>query len=275
MTRCSHCGHTLKCERCEANLTFMYSKKILTCRHCNYRRALPKVCPQCHKNYLKSTGSGSEKLESEVSRLYPQARISHYDRDSQRWPSEAQVIIVTQAVFRKEAAIKAHWVAVLQFDSALSRGDFRGSQKAFSLLIHLRRMAQEGLLVQTRMMDNECLKAAANLNFDQFYNEELKTRKDLEFPPYRHFIAVELRAKNEETVLQQSQQLFERLTENLPKTIDVLDPQPNPIPKLRDTYRYTIMLKTESTAKALEGVKGILKNFKRKTGTIIAINVDP
>jgi len=274
LTQCSQCGFTLKCERCDTSLIYMYSKKILLCRHCNYTIPLPKVCPQCHKNYLRSTGSGIEKLESEVARLYPHVRVSHYDKESKSWPTDASIVIATQAMLRQEE-IKAQLIAILQFDTALSHGDFRSGERAFSLLMRLRRMAEECLLVQTRMRDNECLKAASKMNFDQFYQEELKLRRELKFPPYQHFIAIELRAPKEDSVLQQSQELFRQLSGETFKKIEVLDAHANPIPKLRDTYRYTIMLRSRSVKPALSVIKKVLKNFKRKSGLIITINVDP
>ena len=166
-------------------------------------------------------------------------------------------------------------IAVIQFDAELHRLDFRSAHKAFALLMHLRGLAKEKLLIQTRMTDNYVLKTAQKMDFGYFYRQELKYRRELNFPPYRHLVAVGLRAAQEDVVFEQSKTLYERLTKRGRKTIEISDPYPDVIAKLRGKYRYTILLKGKSVKGILTFVKSILKDFKRKRNTIITIDVDP
>lgn len=274
-TRCPQCGFQLKCERCDVNLIYLYAKKKMVCRLCSYQTVLPKMCPHCAGSYLRSTGTGIEKFESEVARLYPQASVTRYERESAFLSDKADIIIATQAILKELGPLAADLIAFIQFDMELHRLDFRSAHKAFALLVHLRQLAREKLLIQTRLPDNYALKAAQKMDFDYFYRQELKHRRELNFPPYRHLVAVALRAAQEDVVFEQSQTLYERLSQGGLKTIEISDPHPDMIPKLRGKYRYTILLKGRSVKAILTFVKSVLKDFKRKRNTIITIDVDP
>ena len=246
----------------------------MVCRHCNFTMELPKVCPQCNGSYLRSTGVGVEKLESEVARFYPGAHVCRYDKGSADFAKGADIMIATQAVFRRHDPWTVSLVALLNFDDQIHHTDFRSGQKVFWLLIHLRQLASERLLVQTRMTSNYCLKAVRTMNFDKFYREELRLRKELELPPYRFLVSLGLRGKKEQVVFEQAHTLFEQLKKQNPKDVEISDPHPDVNPKLRDQYRYTILLKGRSVKSILTLIKRTLKQFKKRN-IIIAVNVDP
>jgi len=273
-TQCQQCGFTIQCERCNVNLTYLYSKKTMACRHCNFKKQLPKMCPECKGSYLRSMGTGVEKLESEVARLYPMARIHHYDRQSKVFPKGADIIITTQAIFRRHDKWSVDLVALLNFDAQMYHIDFRSGQRAFSLLIHLRQLAKERLLIQTNMVENYCIKAIKSLDYNKFYREELKLRRGLDLPPFKHMVSIGLRGIKESTVFDQSNDLFNILEKSKVKSISISDPHPDVNPKLRDQYRFSILLKGKSVKKMLALIKSSLMGFRKK-GVIMTINVDP
>lgn len=274
LTKCNQCGFILKCERCDTNLTYLYSKKKMVCRHCNFTTELPKICPHCQSSYLRSIGTGIEKLESEIARIYPQAVTSRYDKESQLPSKDVDVIIGTQAILKLQDHFNANIIAWINFDAELNRMDFRSAQKAFSLLMHLRQFASEKVIVQTSMVDNYCLKAAKSANFDQFYKEELKLRKELGLPPFKQIIKIGLRGNSEEFVFEQSHQLFKMLEKNKPQGCEMIDPHPDVLSKLRDKYRFTIDVKGRSVKTVLPFVKSVLKGFRRRKGIVVTIDVD-
>ncbi len=273
-TRCEHCGLIIKCERCDTPLIYFYAKKIMICRYCQAKKILPKICPQCQKAYLRSMGSGTEKLESEIARFYPQAKIFCYDKENQVLPQDCHIIIATQAIL-KEEKLEAYVVAVLDFDAQLNHPDFRSAHKAFATLIRLRQFAREKFLVQTRLPDHYSLKAASKMDFDFFYKEELYLRKELGLAPFKSLLLLKIRGVQEQSVVDQSQILFEELEARRSKEIEISEPYPEGIIKLRGQYRYNIMLKASSSGQLLKLVKGVLKKFKRKKGIIVTIYVDP
>src|SRR3989338_1600794 len=274
-THCQQSGFTVKCERCNVSLTYLYSQKVMVCRHCNFKTELPKICPQCRGGYLRSSGTGTEKLESEAARLYPQALVVRFDTSSKSFPHHADVVITTKAILREREALDTSLVAVINFDAELHHLDFRCGHHAFALLVRLRQMASQKLLVQTRLMDNYALQTARKNDFEGFYKRELSLRKELGFPPYRHLVAIGLRGVNEDFVFEQAKELFARLEKDRDAKVEISDPHPDVNPKLRDKYRFTILLKGHSVKSILAFIRKVLKDFSRKRNTIVTINVDP
>lgn len=272
MTRCGKCDFALKCERCNIHLTYLYAKKILHCRLCGFETPLPKFCPKCKSAYLRSTGTGVEKIESELARIFPQARVARYDKETKGVPQNANIIVGTQAVLKLLDRLPFDLIGVLGFDAEINRHDFRSAQKAFSLLMHLRQSAKQKTIVQTRHIDSYALKHAVALDHKKFYKEEIAFRRELGFPPVEHLVHVALRGLKEEEVLKEAHEFYEAVKAKNPKGIEVLDPHPDVVPKLRDKYRFTIMLKGKSAKAILALVKSTLRDFKKKT--IITVNVE-
>lgn len=273
-TRCNQCGFALQCDRCDVHLTYFYSKKKLICRRCGKKSALPAVCPQCHGSYLRSGGTGVEKLESELSRIYPQARVEHFDKESPIVPKDFNVLIATQAVMKSVEHLNLNVIGVVQMDSELNRLDFRSSQRAFSLLVHLRLSAKEKLIAQTRLSDHYCLKNASKLNFKRFYQEELGFRKELGFPPYVSMISLGVRSLKEQEAFEVANDIFTALTAQKVKGMELMDPHPDIIPKLRDKYRFTVIVKGKKIKPMLLSIKKVLREVAKKKNVIVTMNPD-
>ncbi len=275
LTRCYSCGFTFQCQRCEVNLSYSYAQKKMVCRHCRATINVPLKCPQCGHTHLRSMGTGIEKLESEMARVFPQAKTARYDKDTKELPKDFDILMATQAILRMKGRLRVQVIGCLQIDSELNRHDLRATERAFALLVHLRQMAQDKLVVQTRLMDHYCIKAALKMDFKFFYKKEMSLRRELGFPPFKHLVAITLRGIKEETVLEQADSFYTHLGKIAAKDIDMLEPQPDMLPKLRDKYRFTIMLKGKSVPHLLKFIKEGLKDFKRKSGVIVTVNVDP
>jgi primosomal protein N' (replication factor Y) (superfamily II helicase) len=275
ITHCSNCGFVMTCEKCGVNLTFLFSRKQLTCRLCNAEREIPSICPSCTKSYLRSEGVGIEKMESELSRIFPQAQVVRFDRESRDIPKQANIVIATQAVKRLRDQLAFDMIGVLDFDAQLNRSDFRSTQQAFSWLIQFRQMAREKVFVQTRLPDNYCLQTAIGPDFQRFYDTELKFRRELGFPPFRHLINIGVRGPKEELVFEQAQVLFERLQQAKINEVDFAEPQADTPAKLRGKYRFVIVLKGKSVKQTLRSIQPVLSSSPRKSGMVITVHVDP
>lgn len=274
-TKCNQCGLVLKCQRCNTTLSFMYSNKKLVCHRCGCALDLPKMCPQCNGSYLRSQGTGIEKLESELARIYPQAQVATFDRGARNFSKQSNLMIATTAVM--PFLHRAHFslIAVLDFDGEINRIDFRASSRVFSLLVRLRQAAGEKLLVQTRNLNHDAIVAAATLDTDTFYRKELKIRRELNLPPYAQIIVLALRGIVEETVLAQAQELHEQLTGISDKAFEISLPQPDVIPKLRDKFRFTIMLKGKIVKQMLAQIEPVLLEYHKRKGVILTVDVNP
>lgn len=285
MTSCNECGYVLKCERCDVNLIYQYDQKKLVCKHCNFTQELPKFCPACKGAYLRSKGIGIEKLEREVARLYPAAKVGLLDKDTKRYPLKKDIVIATQAVLGLHGLFQADLVGVISFDAELNYFDFRSAQRAYSLLVKLRQMAKKTLLVQTSLMDNYTIQSAVHLDSEKFYLEELNVRKEIGLPPFKRLVYIVSRGTDQDEVISYLQSVYEQLiilqgaTDFMDQgfmehPIEISEPHPDVHPKLRDNYRFCIMLKGVSLKDLLALAKAALKKKRGKKSIISTVIVD-
>ena len=225
--------------------------------------------------YLRESGSRVQQLERDLARLFPYAKAARFDRDSDAVPKEANIIIATQAILRVLDEIPVGLLAVLEIDAEMNRLDFRSAQRTFTLLMHLRQAAGKRILVQTFQMNNYCIRAAVKPDFAKFYRQELKYRRELQLPPYRHLIEVACRGPQEEAVAGQAQALFTHLKERLPASAELMDPHHSPSGQWRGRVRVAIILKDKAVKPLIRHIKSALKAVKRNKSVIITINVDP
>jgi len=274
-TRCLFCGHIMRCKRCSTNLSFSNIKKKLECRQCGSTMDLPKVCPHCSKNYLRSLGTGVERVASEVKRLFPAACVERFDRDVNMFPAKFDVMVTTLAVLRMMGRLRVETIGVLDIDAEFNRADYRSSQKAYSLLTHLSLMARNSIEIQTFYVDNEVLRCFIAYKDDEFYSRELALRQEIKLPPYVRWISVMLRGVDEELVSSQAGLLYQLMFGTKPEGVEVLSVQPDTIPKLRDQFRFVIFIRSENAKLCLEFVKSSLASLKKKNKVVITLHVDP
>ncbi|MEW5895459.1 MAG: primosomal protein N' [Candidatus Omnitrophota bacterium] len=274
-TKCGHCGHVLACPRCNTPYTFMAESKKMICPSCNYMIDPENKCPECGKQQLRSFGEGIERIESSLARFFPQASLATFDKETRAVPRKANLIVATQAVLRVMEKISFSMVAVLDVDSALNRFDFRAHQKLFSLLTDLILKGTGEVIVQTRNPLQHTFQCVIKNDLKSFYDLELSSRKDLNLPPAGHLVAIVFRGKKEIAVTEAVDSVYEYFLEHPLKSIEVLSPQPDFQPKLRDQYRLMMMIKTKDVEKAVSYVRAALGQVKRRRGVIATIQVDP
>jgi primosomal protein N' (replication factor Y) len=136
-------------------------------------------------------------------------------------------------------------------------------------------MAKDLFLIQTKDMDSYVLKAIQKMDVENFYKEELRLRQELQFPPYQYFVSLTLRGVREEKVLEQTHTLFQKFVDNKIKGIEILDPQPDTQPKLRDQYRHVIRLRGKSNINILQWVKPLVHQALKRSQVLLSIYVDP
>ena len=272
---CRNCGTVLKCPRCNINLVFYFKDNILNCRYCNFKMPPPRICPSCNSAYIRYLGTGTEKIESELSRIFPQARISRLD-NLQDWDIEDADIFISSASIIKKTDYNFDLIGILSIDNSLIRIDFRSTEKAFGLLVGLLALTKEKVIIQTNLPKHYCFRALENKDISMFYDEELKQRKQLKFPPYRHLCLVKLRGKKENSVKEASNALFDRLNKygESNKTITVVSLNPGQPEKLRGNFYWQILIKASSPLKIVRFLKLHLKKFSH-SGIIVTIDIGP
>jgi len=288
---CKKCGNVLKCKKCTSVLVYHFQSKELVCHYCNYRIAPPDICPNCNSSYMKYFGIGTEKVESEVARLFPGARIARMDTDtmSKRGSHERvlgefkrheiDILVGTQMIAKGLDFPRVTLVGVINADVTLNIPDFRSSERTFSLLTQVAGRAGRGdeggeVIVQTYAPDHYAITSASKHDYEKFYKDEISSRKELYFPPFRHIIKLTLRSRNEKKASDSAKTLKNFLIKKL-KDIECIGPAPSRIPKIRGYFRWNILLKGKNRSIMSHDLKKSLVRYRKPGGTIITIDVDP
>ncbi|MCX5701762.1 MAG: hypothetical protein NTW64_02130, partial [Candidatus Omnitrophica bacterium] len=185
----------------------------------------------------------------------------------------ADIFIATSYIF-KEAIHNFDLVVVLAIDNSLNRVDFRASEKTFALLTGLTGLTDKKIIIQTSLTNHHCFRALVNNNVSMFYEEELRQRQQLKFPPYQHIGLVKLRGKNEARVRDSSNGLFKKLNKCKSKGIKILSVSPGQPSKLRGNFYWQILIKSGSAYRITQFLKKHLKDFSH-SGIIVTIDIDP
>jgi len=271
---CQHCGKLLKCPRCNMNLVYHFKDNLLRCHHCNFKMQPPKICPDCNSGYIKYSGIGAEKIESELSRIFPQAKVKSLEDIKGVDINSADIFVATGSIL-KEENLKFDLTLVLAIDNSLHRMDLRAAEKVFALLAGLIRLTKEKLIIQTVLPQHHSLRALEKKDINIFYDQELKHRKQLKFPPYKHLVLIKIRGKNEDRVAKMSNLIFIRLKgEVKDKDIKIISLSYGQPAKLRGNFYWQILLKGDSPKKITKFLKINLKKLSH-SGIIVTVDVDP
>jgi len=258
---CHNCGAALKCPRCNINLVFHFDEEKLKCHHCNFKMDIPKICPSCNTGYIKYSGMGTEKVESELARIFPQARLG------------VDIFVATSAVI-KHPENSFDLIGVLAIDNLLNRVDFRAAEKTFNLLMGLTSLTSQTIIIQSANANHHCFQALIKNDTGLFYNEELKQRKQLNFAPFKHMILIKLRGESLEKVKQSSSDLFARLNKIKTTSLKMLSLNPGQPAQLRGNFYYQILMRASNVQKASHFLKLHLKEY-HFSGIIVSVDVDP
>lgn len=253
---CQDCGHTFLCPDCRLPLRYHTSFNILVCHHCRFRQELPPFCPKCSKPNLKLVGKGTQKLEQEITKMFTKATTYRIDSDVEKIDDKklkkADIIIGTEYAL---SGARINWstiylIAALNADTALYRPDYRATERTYqqlTQLLHLNPKAQ--IYIQTYNPDNLAIKAIAGNNTELFYQEELKIRQTLGYPPYQDLIKLIYRNSNEKKTVGEAMHIYNRLRKHLVKEaivkypIKILKPFPAFERKERGKFKFHLILK--------------------------------
>lgn len=257
---CHNCGLALKCPRCNINLVLHFDEDKLKCHHCNFKMIVPQICPSCKAGYIKYSGIGTEKVESELARIFPQAK-----------PGE--ITIATSSIL-KHQELSFDLIGVLAIDNSLNRMDFRASEKTFFLLTGLVGLTSKKIIIQSANAKHHCFQALVKNDAELFYKQELKQRKQLNFAPFKHMILLKVKGPNLEKVKFAADDLFKKLNQSKTSSIKILSLNPGQPAQLRGNFYYQILMRASNIEKASHFLKLHLKH-EHYSGIITTVDVDP
>jgi primosomal protein N' (replication factor Y) len=273
---CRDCGYVLTCPNCDTNLTYHAGKKQLLCHHCGYQRGMPDTCPDCGGKQIRQYGTGTERVEEEVLRLFPQARPLRWDRETTREKGAHEIILSHFTNHRADILIGTQMLAkgldlplvtlvgVVLADVGLHLPDYRAGERVFQVLTQVAGRAGRSplgglVILQTFHPDHYIIQAAAGHDYAAFAEQELDYRLRLGYPPYTSLVRLEYRHRDDRRAEDEAQ----RLAGELRRLIDTQDRRATsligPVPcfytRRGGEYRWQIILRGPDPAGMLAGQK--------------------
>lgn len=271
---CGECGWIPKCNSCAVSLTYHQYRKELRCHYCGYKEPLPNTCEACGATHLKTIGFGTEKLEEEISLLFPQARVQRMDLDTTRKKrsydtiisdfeqGNIDILVGTQMVSKGLDFDNVNLVGIFDIDRMLHFPDFRSFERTFQLSTQVsgragRRDKKGKVVIQTRNTEQPVLKQIITNGYDRFYANEIAERQAHHYPPFTRLIGVIV--KNRDAKLASLTAIkFGNLIKEKLGTKRVLGPEEPVISKIRNEYLMELVIKLERSQVSLSKVKHVL-----------------
>ncbi len=291
--QCLSCKKAISCNYCDVALTYHQSDQKLICHYCNYHTELG-ACPRCGESLLKFAGVGTEKVESEVARLFPSARVARLDSDSARRKGaherilsqfregKVDILVGTQMIAKGFDFPRVTLVGVVLADTSLILPDFRSSERTFQLMTQVAGRSGRGevkgrVIVQTYTPFHHSIQHAMHHAVSPFFNEEIKHREIFKYPPFTQLINIIIRGKKEADVIEHALGLRRILSEKIPaEQAEAIGPAPLPFGKLRGNYRWHIILKSKVSPEHLsDSLRMSLGEIRKSNRVHIAVDVDP
>jgi primosomal protein N' (replication factor Y) len=295
--KCGVCDWLAECDQCDVALTYHKARNVLVCHICGSVKGIVNICPACGSPRLMFEGYGTEKIEDELSVIFPEARIKRMDLDTTRGKNnmegliydfekgEIDILVGTQMVTKGLDFDHVGLVGVIYADQALHYPDFRAAERTFQTLVQVsgragRKHEQGTVMIQTYQPDHPVFQDVIHGDYATFYKREIGERELFHYPPFVRQIGITIRHKQFEISREAAEMLVLDLKPLFGKRI--LGPSIPTIGRIRNQYLHTVMIKVEKTGKALASVKEAIKNFqagivkKRSFSTVrVSVDVDP
>ncbi|HQD39729.1 MAG: primosomal protein N' [Firmicutes bacterium] len=284
---CRECGQAVRCPKCDLPLTFHFNQHQLRCHYCDYHRLPPGLCPNCGSKRIRHFGTGTEKVEAELGKLFPGAKIARMDVDTTRTKGSherilgefrkgsAQILVGTQMVAKGLDFPNVTLVGVVMADLTLNLPDFRAAERTFQLLTQVAGRAGRGerpgkVLIQSYLPEHYSIQAAARHDYLSFFNRELPYRKRQAYPPFSRLVNITVSGREAGVAFKIAKELAGKLTGS------ITGPLPAPFALLRGEWRYRIMARFRPDEAVPEDWLEALTTLNyTASGVKISVDVDP
>ena len=277
---CRACGKVLECCHCDISLTFHRTNRTLRCHYCGHAEPVPEACPACGSTHIRYFGTGTQRVEEEIARLFPGMRVIRMDVDTTNrkgaheellgrfGAGEADVLLGTQMIAKGLDFPRVTLVGVIAADTMLHLPDFRAAERTFQLLTQVsgragRHNLSGRVVIQTYSPMHYSIDLAARADTESFYRKELLSRKQHRYPPFCRLFTLLFSHADRQAVMQAAFEASRLLKQALAGRAEVLGPVPATIPRMKDRYRLQVFIKytDEEVAKA---VKKVLRHLEER-----------
>ena len=300
MLVCAACNQPLRCDRCDISLTYHKQLNAYTCHYCGFSRPAASCCSRCGSSKIKRLGLGTEKLESEIQKLFPQAKVARMDRDTTRRRGEIvkilkalrerriDILVGTQMVAKGHDYPYITLVGIVCADLSLSLPDFRAGERTFQLLAQVAGRAGRGpssgqVILQTYNAAHFSIEAARHQDYGAFYRQEIEFRKALGYPPFSRIIQIRISGPDPSATREYARRLGDHChhlqrSDSENRALALLGPLEAPLTRIADQYRWQLLIKGAKAHLLHRFVRTLLFGSggpARNRQISVAIDVDP
>ena len=279
---CRECGYTMQCKNCNISMTYHRFENKLKCHYCGYEEKVVTTCPNCQSSKIRYFGTGTQKIEEEVNKIFPEATTIRMDVDTvtkknsheeilEKFKNEKiDILIGTQMIVKGHHFPNVTLVGVIAADTSLNIDDYKANERTFQILTQVAgRAGREKLpgkvVIQTYNPDNFSIDLAQKHDYKEFYNIEIALRKQLKYPPFCDIILISFTGTNEKELISTSEYVYNFLDAKMDKEkYSVFRPVPSPIDKIQNKIRWRMIVKGKMTVKAYEDINQCLVNVYSK-----------
>ena len=289
---CRSCGYIFKCPTCNIPLTYHRADRMLKCHHCNYVDIDHDTCPECGSKYLMRAGYGTERIEEEVHKLFPEARTLRLDSDSAKIRTKipqiieefrlkkADILIGTQMIAKGHDFPDVTLVGIVNADIGLSLPSYRSSERVFQLITQAvgrsgRKDKKGEAIIQTYSPNHYAITMAARQDYELFYRKEMEMRKMQGYPPYTFVASISISSRSEDLTIDTAYRIIDKLNDELRDEAVILGPSTPFVSFEKNNHVRNIMVKYKHPEIVREALKKLLKSSLNKNGINLSINIDP
>ncbi|MBM7654027.1 primosomal protein N' [Neobacillus cucumis] len=291
---CRDCGYVVNCPNCDISLTYHRVREQMKCHYCGYESYVPTACPECNSEYIRYFGTGTQKVEEELGKILPEARVIRMDVDTtgrkgahERLLNDfkdgkADILLGTQMIAKGLDFPNITLVGVLSADTMLHLPDFRSSEKTFQLLTQVsgragRHQLPGEVVIQTYTPEHYSIELAASQDYDLFYQREMLIRKLRHYPPFYYLALITVSHENLINVVAATEKMVNYIRSQVSDKAVVLGPAASSIPRINNRYRYQCLIKYKREPNLTKTLKTILDQYQKdtKNGLQVSIDVNP
>ena len=289
---CRSCGYVFKCEECDISMTY-HRSGLLVCHYCGKTKRAPQKCPKCDSKYVKFFGAGTQRVEEEVKKYFKDARVLRMDVDTTRGKDsyeniynsfkegKADILIGTQMISKGLDFKNVTLVGVLAADMSINIPDYRAAERTFQIITQVAGRAGRGekqgkVVIQTYTPEHYSLEYAVNYDYEGFYDKEFTVRALMKYPPFGKILLINGISKKEELLKNFMHKIFNVIKPLAEKELEVhvLGPIPCLVSKVKENYRWQIVIKGEFESEFAKKIKELLYDENKNVYNDIRISMD-
>lgn len=292
---CRDCGTVLQCENCDISLTYHRSNEKCKCHYCGFEISVPKSCPQCQSDHIRFFGTGTQKVEEELNKLFPEARVLRMDVDTTKvkgaheqilqafGDGQADILLGTQMIAKGLDYPNITLVGVLSADTSLHLPDFRSAEKTFQLLTQVsgragRHEKPGEVVIQTYTPEHYAIELSKSQEYGPFYEREMLMRHQAGYPPYYYLALIQVSHEDVIMAAEYAGKAVEWLRSKLSFNVSIIGPTASGISRLQNRYRYQCLIKYKIEPDLIPTLMQLIKLYRSdwiKKGIILSVDLDP